>query len=138
MSASRPLPNILWIGTDEQHRGSIGAHGSVNCRTPHLDGLASQSLVFDHAFSPTAVCAPARLSVHSGTDKFVFNFGGIDEYYDLESDPHELTNRIKEPDLQPRINALKEQLQRWLRDVESPMKEGFERTLPAKRDRWAV
>ena len=76
--------------------------------------------------------------VHSGEDKFVFNFGGIDEYYDLESDPCELTNRVKEPALQPRINVLREHLHRWLRDVESPMKEGFERTLPAKRDRWAA
>lgn len=76
--------------------------------------------------------------VHSGTDKFVFNFGGIDEYYDLEMDPHELTNRIKEPDLQPRINTLREQLHRWLGEVDSPMKEGFLRTLPAKRDRWAI
>ena len=75
--------------------------------------------------------------VHSGGDKFVFNFGGIDEYYDLESDPFELTNRIKEPGLQPRINVLREQLHHWLREVESPMKEGFERTLPAKRDRWS-
>lgn len=71
--------------------------------------------------------------VHSGRDKFVFNFGGVDEYYDLESDPGELRNRIGEPALQGRVNELRDHLHRWLREVDTPMREGFERTLPAKR-----
>ena len=74
--------------------------------------------------------------VHSGRDKFVFNFGGTDEYYDLEIDPGELHNWIKKPQLQKRINELRDHLHRWLRKVDSPMREGFERTLPAKRDRF--
>ena len=76
--------------------------------------------------------------VHSGSDKFIFNFGGVDEYYDLNTDPGELRNRIAEPALQERINELRDHLHRWLRDVDSPMKEGFERTLPAKRQRLAA
>jgi len=59
-------PNILWIGTDEHHRGTIGAYGSVDCKTPSIDTLAQKSMVFDCAFSPTAVCAPARASILSG------------------------------------------------------------------------
>lgn len=47
MSEVHPFPNILWIGTDEQHRGTIGAYGSANCRTPQIDRLASESLLFD-------------------------------------------------------------------------------------------
>ena len=61
-----PLPNILWIGTDEQQRSTIGAYGSPNCRTPTLDSLAAESLVFDAAFCPMAVCAPARASMLCG------------------------------------------------------------------------
>ena len=61
-----PPPNILWIGTDEQHRGSIGCYGSANCRTPHVDALAAESMVFDQAFSPMAVCAPTRASILTG------------------------------------------------------------------------
>ena len=76
--------------------------------------------------------------VHSGSDKFIFNFGGVDEYYDLNTDPGELRNRIAEPALQERIDELRDHLHRWLRDVDSPMKEGFERTLPAKRQRLAA
>ena len=63
---NRPRPNVLWIGTDEQHRQSVGAYGSVNCPTPNIDRLASQALVFDQAFCPTAVCAPARASMLTG------------------------------------------------------------------------
>ena len=64
MVSSRP--NIVWIGTDEQHRQTVGAYGSATCRTPHIDILASQGKVFDNAFSPMAVCAPARASMLTG------------------------------------------------------------------------
>ena len=59
-------PNILWIGTDEHHRGTIGAYGSPDCRTPHIDALARDSMVFEQAFSPMAVCGPARASMLTG------------------------------------------------------------------------
>ena len=59
-------PHVLWIGTDEQHRQTVGAYGSVNCETATLDRLASQGLVFDNAFSPIAVCAPARAAMLTG------------------------------------------------------------------------
>ena len=64
--STRRLPNVLWIGTDEHHRGTIGAYGSRDCRTPHIDQLAHESIVFDNAFCPTAVCAPARTSILTG------------------------------------------------------------------------
>ena len=42
---ANPSPNILWIGSDEQHRGTIGAYGSCNCCTPYIDALAAESMV---------------------------------------------------------------------------------------------
>jgi len=59
-------PNILWIGTDEHNRQTIGTYGSTHCKTSCLDTLAQESLVFEQAFCPTAVCAPARASILSG------------------------------------------------------------------------
>ena len=64
MSESHPI--ILWLGTDEQHRQSVGAHGSADCRTPEIDRLAARSLVFDNAFTTMAACAPARTSMLTG------------------------------------------------------------------------
>ncbi|HUV08922.1 MAG TPA: sulfatase-like hydrolase/transferase, partial [Spirochaetia bacterium] len=60
------MPNILWIGVDEQNIRTIGVYGSKNCKTPFLDRLAGQSLVFENAFCPTAVCSPSRASMLTG------------------------------------------------------------------------
>ena len=70
--------------------------------------------------------------VHDGTRKFVFNFGGPDEFYDLDADPFEMDNRIDDPQARPRVNQMRAFLHTWLKEVKSPMLEGFERTLAAK------
>lgn len=58
-------PNIVLIVTDDQGYGDLGATGNPHLRTPHLDGLAAQSVVFDRFFvSP--VCAPTRASLLTG------------------------------------------------------------------------
>ena len=59
-------PNILWIGVDELHIKTLGVYGGVNGKTPHIDSFAAESLVFDNAFCPTAVCAPTRASMLTG------------------------------------------------------------------------
>jgi len=74
--------------------------------------------------------------VHSGRDKFVYNFGGIDEYYDLRTDPDELNNCIGVPSVRDRIRALRDRLHQWMTNIHSPMIEGFERTLV--KDRWQM
>ena len=119
--------------------GAAPVDGSARSLLPVLDGsrgdLGREVIISEFwrqwDFYPQAM-------VHSGQDKFVYNFGGVDEYYDLRLDPGELNNRAKEPGRQPRINELRDHLHRWLRDVDSPMREGYERTLPAKRDRYAA
>ena len=76
--------------------------------------------------------------VHTGTDKFIYNFGDIDEYYDLTSDPCEMNNRIDAPDVRDRVGYLREKLHEWLRRADSPMLEGFERTAAWKLGHGAL
>ena len=59
--------NILLLLSDQQRLDTVSAYGLNDiCRTPHIDGLASRSVRFDNAFTPTALYAPARASVHTG------------------------------------------------------------------------
>lgn len=53
-------PNILVILTDQHAKRSLGAYGSAICRTPVLDQLAAESVVFDNAYTSCPVCSPAH------------------------------------------------------------------------------
>jgi arylsulfatase len=56
-------PNILVILSDQHRYDCTGAYGNTQVRTPHLDGLAQHSIVFDAAACPFPVCAPSRYSL---------------------------------------------------------------------------
>jgi arylsulfatase A-like enzyme len=62
--AAAPRPNILHIMTDQQQWATIA--GRSLCRTPNLNRLASQGLLFERSYTPSAVCCPARAMLLSG------------------------------------------------------------------------
>jgi arylsulfatase A-like enzyme len=59
-------PNILIIITDQQAWDAVGYAGNKTIKTPNLDRLASESVNFSNAITPTAVCVPARTSILTG------------------------------------------------------------------------
>ena len=59
-------PNILFIQTDQHMAATLGCYGSTICRTPHIDALARDGLLFTNAYASSPVCAPARASLHTG------------------------------------------------------------------------
>jgi len=63
---SREKPNILWIITDEQRTDSLGCYGSPWAKTPNIDWLAREGIVFKNAITPAPVCVPARASLLTG------------------------------------------------------------------------
>lgn len=62
--ASRP--NLVFIFSDQQSHDMLGAYGLSDVLTPHLDALAEQGLLFNHAVSNSPVCTPARSMMISG------------------------------------------------------------------------
>ena len=63
---SRPR-NVLVLMSDQQRFDTVSAYGRNEiCRTPHIDSLAARGVRFDNAFTPTAICSPARASFHTG------------------------------------------------------------------------
>jgi choline-sulfatase len=61
---SQKRPNILHIMTDQQQWATIA--GRSPCRAPHLNRLASEGLLFERSYTPSAVCCPARAMLLSG------------------------------------------------------------------------
>jgi len=58
-------PNILFILTDDQSRGTLGCYGGTRVATPHLDGLAREGLLFTDAYVMPQ-CTPTRASLLTG------------------------------------------------------------------------
>jgi len=59
-------PNILYILTDQWRASAFGFAGDPNVKTPNLDKLAAQSLVFRNAISVLPVCTPHRAALLTG------------------------------------------------------------------------
>ena len=57
-------PNILFLMTD-QMQGRV-LEPDNPCQTPVLDGLAARGVRFRRAYTPNAVCSPARASLMTG------------------------------------------------------------------------
>ncbi len=64
-SASTP-PNVLILLADQLRWDCLGCYGNRQIQTPHLDRLATQSIVFENAFCVMPTSAPARYSLLSG------------------------------------------------------------------------
>lgn len=63
---SRQHPNVLFIFLDDYGWRDCGFMGSDFYETPNIDALAEQGMVFNHAYSASANCAPARACLLSG------------------------------------------------------------------------
>jgi len=66
-SDSREKPNIIFILSDNCRWDCMGFMGHPFIRTPALDRLASEGVVFENAFNTTSLCSPSRASILTGT-----------------------------------------------------------------------
>ena len=58
-------PNIVWIVT-EDISPTLSFYGDNTAKTPNLDTLAKESMVYDNAIAVVGVCAPTRSSIITG------------------------------------------------------------------------
>jgi len=59
-------PNILFLLADQLRWDFLGCYGAGFARTPHLDRLAAQAVVYERAVSQHPVCIPARAALLTG------------------------------------------------------------------------
>ncbi|KAF2479087.1 alkaline-phosphatase-like protein [Neohortaea acidophila] len=60
-------PNILYIMADQLAAPQLKIYNKDSqIKTPHLDKLAEQSVVFDSAYCNSPLCAPSRMTMISG------------------------------------------------------------------------
>ena len=64
--AQRRRPNVLLILADDLGIGDLSCYGSSDVRTPNIDGLAAQGLLWENFYANCTVCSPTRAALMTG------------------------------------------------------------------------
>ena len=59
-------PNIIFLLSDDQSTYSLGCYGNKDVKSPEIDRLAEDGMVFDRHYDTTAICMASRASVMTG------------------------------------------------------------------------
>ncbi len=65
-SAAQQKPNIVYILADDLGYGDLSCYGQKHFKTPNIDKLANQGMLFTQHYAGCAVCAPSRSSLLTG------------------------------------------------------------------------
>jgi len=78
--------NLLFIITDQQRYDALSIAGNSVLETPNLDRLANEGAYFRNAYTPCAVCGPARSSILTGhtVENTGVRTNGMTYYYEEE------------------------------------------------------
>ena len=60
--ADAAIKNVLFIVSDDLKASVLGCYGDKVCKTPNIDRLAREGVVFERAYCQGTVCAPSRRS----------------------------------------------------------------------------
>lgn len=66
-------PNIILIMTDDQGYMDVGFNGNKEIKTPYLDSIAYEGIVFERFYAASAVCSPTRASLITGRNPLRMN-----------------------------------------------------------------
>ncbi len=66
MATDTERPNLLYIHSDQHNPAVIGCYGDPLVKTPNLDSLAAQGVLFTNVYCPSPVCVPSRMAMLAG------------------------------------------------------------------------
>ena len=84
-------PNIIFILTDQHRLSGVGAYGETPCRTPNIDRLAAEGVLFENAYTVYPVCSPARGTLQTGV--YPHTHGITSNIHEVGCSVHELEDR---------------------------------------------
>ena len=80
-NAEKQKPNIIFVMVDDMGYGDLGCFGQQVLKTPNIDKIAAEGVVFTQCYSGSTVCAPSRSTLmtgqHTGHTKVRGNFSQI-------------------------------------------------------------
>ncbi|MBA7635730.1 N-acetylglucosamine-6-O-sulfatase [subsurface metagenome] len=66
IGAGGERPNIIFIMTDDHASHALSCYGSKINKTPNLDRLAKEGMLFKNSFCTNSICAPCRAVILTG------------------------------------------------------------------------
>jgi len=70
-STAAELPNIVIVYTDDLGFGDISIYNpKAAYKTPRIDKMAKEGIMFTDAHSPSTICSPSRYGLFSGQQIF--------------------------------------------------------------------
>ncbi len=64
--AKNDRPNIIFFLADDQTQFSTGVYGNEQVKTPNLDKLATNGVIFKNSYATTAICMASRACIMTG------------------------------------------------------------------------
>ena len=62
----KPLPNIIFLLTDDHRFDAMGYTGNPYIKTPNIDRLAERGIIFENAYVTTSISCASRASILTG------------------------------------------------------------------------
>jgi arylsulfatase A-like enzyme len=65
-SQKNQQPNIIFLLADDHRWDALGCMGNPIIRTPNIDRIASEGIIFENAYVTTSICCASRASILAG------------------------------------------------------------------------
>ncbi len=65
-SQAADRPNVVFVLTDDQRSDALSCMGAKHLKTPSIDRLAAEGVLFKNHFCTTSLCSPSRASILGG------------------------------------------------------------------------
>jgi len=86
-SFAQKKKNLLFVITDQQQYKALSIAGNAVLETPNLDRLGKSGAYFKNAYTPMAVCGPARSAILTGMTVESTGVNTNDKTYFYEEEP---------------------------------------------------
>ena len=65
-SAATDSPNVLIIFVDDQGYYDLGCYGATEVKTPRIDAMAKEGILFEDYYAAAPICSPSRAGLLTG------------------------------------------------------------------------
>ncbi|MDE2724996.1 MAG: sulfatase-like hydrolase/transferase [Gemmatimonadota bacterium] len=113
-------PNVLWLMSDQHNANCTGFAAHPNVRTPNMDRIADEGVVFTRAFCNNPICSPSRICFMTGQYCHTHRMFGNDHSEIPEANPNTLACQFRRYGYQTAVIGKAHMVRRWDED-------GFER-----------
>ena len=86
-------PNMIFYLSDDQDIYDYGCYGNKKVKTPTVDRLAKEGMLFENAFTGQAICAPSRSQLLTG--KYPIKNGCFANHTSTKPDIKSLTKHMR-------------------------------------------